>query len=309
MQNNDNIQVLPDFIEEIDSKEELIYSDTDSAYLRTYLGFNKFDDVNATVQYIIDISKEMDATYIKALNYYLGTFGGVDPEYNTMNFKSELIATKGFFNAKKYYSLAALWVEGNFMSEPEIKNKGGQIAKSDKSQCTDELLNEIYHYVTLDQKMNDKDQLEKLIFTKLAKKYTKKIQDSIQAGDLYYFALPKRWGKADKVIPKWITGAKLYNFGVEDYFRPGDSLMTFPIKLNLGKVYNALQQNGDYKKFGLTLSDVNTKLDMLSIPTKLTEEQTEKLKMFFDTYQVKPNYDEIINFNIELKLDQFRKLF
>jgi negative regulator of genetic competence, sporulation and motility len=102
---NPLIIVKPNFIENIAENEQLLYADTDSAYLLYNLPFNKFQDIYQLVSYIQGLARELGKLYNESLNYY-GTFANLDPEYNTMDFKSEVVAYRGFLGGKKFYGLA-----------------------------------------------------------------------------------------------------------------------------------------------------------------------------------------------------------
>ena len=159
----DHVFYLPDgFIELTEQDEYLLYSDTDSAYLLYELPFNKYEDVHKLVDYIQGIASELRKDYNDGLNYYVGGYANMNPKYNTMDFKPEVIATKGFFNKKKFYGLANCWVEGTFYEEdPKIKKVGGQIKKSDVTDISKNMLNDIYHILVEDKEETDIYQMYK----------------------------------------------------------------------------------------------------------------------------------------------------
>ncbi len=72
-----------------------------SAYIMYNLPFNKFDDINQLVNYIQGLARELGKLYNESLEYY-GAFANLDPKYNTMDFKSEVVAYRGFFGSRPF---------------------------------------------------------------------------------------------------------------------------------------------------------------------------------------------------------------
>jgi len=96
------MKLNPGFIENVDLSEFTLYSDTDSSYALVPLPFSKFEDLHQTVDYVQDVAKKINDEYIKTFNETIVKYGNVNPDYNFMDFKSEVIAYRGFFNAKKF---------------------------------------------------------------------------------------------------------------------------------------------------------------------------------------------------------------
>jgi DNA polymerase elongation subunit (family B) len=312
---NDHDWFLPEhFIEKTENDDYLLYADTDSAYLLYDLPFNKYDDIHQLVDYVQGIARELGTLYNGALEHYLCNFAGLNPEYNTMDFKSEVVAYKGFFNTKKFYSLAKAWDEGTFFEEkPKLKTTGGQIKKSDVTQLTKKLLTEVYKVIVTDINQTDIVEMYRIIFIELKNKYKLQIRDDIAKTHFASFSIPKKWGNTEKSIPPFVTGAKLFNVIMEDTFRPSDSFIVVKIIPDIEKLldyYTTIDVPED--RFHLQRHEVATlgnKINVLSLPPLMSEEQKQKLLEQFKKLNIKLDYDEIVSFNIDLKLEPFEKLF
>ena len=311
----DNEWFLPEhFIEKTDNDEVLLYADTDSAYLLYDLPFDKYEDIHKLVDYIQGIARELRESYNNALEYYLCNFAGLNAKYNTMDFKSEVIAYKGFYNTKKFYALAKCWDEGTFFEEKaELKTTGGQIKKSDVTQITKKLLNDIYHVLVTDLSQTDLIEMYRIIFVELKNKYRLQIAEDIKAMKFTSFSIPKKWGNTEKLIPPFVTGAKLYNCIMEDTFRPSDSFIVVKIIINVSKLLDFYNNNEIVDdKFILQQREVlelKNKINVISIPPILTEDQKTRLLARMKELDIKLDYQEIINYNIDLKIEPFEKLF
>ena len=180
-----------DWIENIDKNESLLYSDTDSQYVKVKLPFNKFDDVKKLVEFTQERAKNMNEIYLNELNTRLKEYAGLDPDYNPMNFKSEVVAYRGFFRSKKYYALAKIWDEGNFFAKPKLKKTGGQILKADSTKITFDMLTEIYHALVLDFNLKTDKEIAYKIFKKIKYNYVIKIKQAINKFDINEIGIPK----------------------------------------------------------------------------------------------------------------------
>ena len=305
---------LPEhFIEKTDDDDFLLYADTDSAYLLYDLPFNKYNDIHQLVDYVQGIARELGEIYNDALNHYVGTFGNMNPKYNTMDFKSEVIAYKGFFNTKKFYSLAKAWDEGTFFEEePKLKITGGAIKKSDVTQLTKALLTDIYSVLVTDLAMNDLDEMYRIIFIQLKAKYKLKIRKDIAAMEFRSFSIPKKWGSTAKTIPNFVTGAKLFNHIMEDTFRPSDSFIVVKVKVDIDKLLSTYDDTTQDSIFILQKNEVEVlqdKIKVLSIPPEMSDVQKNKLLNRMQELNIQLDLDEIIAYNVDTKLEPYEKLF
>ena len=304
------------WIETVGFNEEIAYGDTDSLYLKVKLPFNKFESDSKTVDYSQQIAARANENYLNVLNSLLAERAGINPEYNLMNFKSEVVAYRGFFRSKKYYALAKIWDEGNFFENPKLKKTGGQILKADSTKIMYQFLEEIYDYLVLRFDIKDELELYKIVFFELPKKYKEKIEKYIQNFDIEYIGIPSKWGLKDfKTIPKQVRGAKLYNFLFEDIIRPGDSMLTVQIKVkNLKKLlqyYEEKKKQNLLSEYQLEYFDINNKLNFISIPFGIekNKEKLKEIKKILIDFDIELDHDLIINYNIDMKLTQFSDLF
>jgi len=310
---NDLFTIQNKFINTIGDDNRLKYADTDSAYISITLPFNKKEDNRKTVDYAQKITRKMNDVYLNALNYYVGNFGNMDTDYNTMDFKSEVVAYRGFFLKKKFYSLGIIWDEGEFFDKLKRKITGGQIAKADITHITENIITEIYDILVMNQDEVELRSMYKKIFVDLKNKSSIRLRNSIKSYNFKDFGIPKKWGlKKGKTITPQVVGAKLYNTIVTDIFRPGDSFLKIQIKVNLGKFKKYIKDkpnmNSDSNYF-LCDKDVTSKMNIISIPTDLTSDEHSELKKIFEESGITLDYDTIMNFNIGLKMAPFELLF
>jgi len=306
---------LPEnFIEKTDTDDVLLYADTDSAYLLYDLPFDKYQDIHQLVDYVQGIARELGTIYNEALEHYLCNFAGLNKEYNTMDFKSEVVAYKGFFNSKKFYALAKAWDEGTFFEEkPKLKITGGAIKKSDVTKLTKQLLTEVYSVLVTDINQTDLVEMYRIIFLQLKAKYKFQIMDSIKNMEFGEFSIPKKWGNTEKTIPPPVTGAKLYNYIMEDTFRPSDSFIVVKVYVDIATLLQEYDRNPATKsEFILQQEEVEklkNKINVISIPPTLDKDQKNRLLKKLEDLNIRLDYDEIILYNIDTKLEPFEKLF
>ena len=305
-----DLTLLPGFIELTDKDPRLIYADTDSAYILFNVPFNKYDDTRTTVNYIQDLATRLNECYLKALDFYLGKIGNWHKDFNTMDFKSEVVAFRGFFAAKKFYALGKIWDEGEYFDDLKTKITGGQLKKADVTGVTKEMLQDIYHLLTRDTTITDEVVLCRKIFIEIKNKYVFKLRAAIKELNFQYFSIPKKWSYGEKkTIPSSITGAKLYNRLVKDTFNVGDSLLEVPIKFDVRDLKNALLSIGNPNENMIPIESVTQSVKKISIPSIMTPEEKSLFINNLDRAKIKLNYDEIMDFNIDMKLEPFRKLF
>lgn len=300
------------FMESIEKDPFQLYCDTDSDYLLIKLTFDKNEDHKQTVDYCQKLTLRMNAAYMAALDLYFYKIGNWHPDYNTMDFKSEVVAYRGFFCAKKFYALGKIWDEGKFLPKLETKQTGGQIRKSDVTKVTKEMLSEIYNLLTVDQTISDEVVLYNKIFIEIKNKYVFKLKEAIKEMKFEYFTVPKKWSFGDKKnIPPQINGAKLYNRIIKDTFSMGDAVLVLPIKFNLPLMKKEFEKMTNPNENMLSNAEMNSKINVISLPpsSKLTDKDKDLIKSRFQELDVHLDYDEIMDFNIDMKLEPFKRLF
>ena len=307
---NHDLFVPEGFVNKTDKDHYQVYSDTDSAYVLIKLPFSKTKDIQKTVIYCQAIAERLNKSYQKALELYFYRASNWHPEYNAMNFKSEVIAFKGFFGAKKFYGLGIIWKEGTFYEELDLKTTGGQIKKADITKVTKEMLSEIYILLCLKLEATDQKLMYNTIFRKIKNKYILKLRDAIAKMDLTYFVIPKKWSFGEKkVVPAQIVGAKLYNRIIKETISIGDSVSVLPIKFNYKTVIEWLEKNPCSNENMMTNEEFSMKINYISLPVKISEEEFQFIQNRFKELSIILNIDDIINFNIDMKLEPYKKLF
>ncbi len=298
------------FIESVDNSEFALAADTDSSYSMIPLPFSKFGDAHQVVDYTQDLAKQFNEEFMKTFNETVVKHGNVDPKYNMMDFKSEVVAYRGIFMAKKYYGLAKMWDEGRFFTDPELKKTGGQIVKADSTKIIYDLLTEVYKTLLLDFSIADEVQLYHKIYFDLHKKYTKRIENAVNNMNYKDFGIPKKWGLGKlKTIPKQVEGAMLFNWLFNDSLRPGDGMLQCQIIINPGRLLQYVDLHAPNSKYQLPIERITQKLNVISFPVDLTEKDFKIVQEKFLELNIRFDLGTITNFNIDMKLDQFKRIF
>jgi DNA polymerase elongation subunit (family B) len=229
-----------------------------------------------------------------------------------MNFKSEVVAYRGFFRGKKYYALAKIWDEGNFLDKPKLKKTGGQLVKSDVTSISKDLITEIYETLVLEFELDDINKIYRKIFKELYNKYKIILKEAINNFDIDKFTIPKKWGVGNyKQIPTHVKGAMLYNLIFKNTIRPGDGIRAVQIKINnfkkLINTYNQRKKERLIDEYTIPLEEINKKLNIISFPYDSTSK--EEILKVLEEYGIVLDYDTILDFNIDKKIVQFQDLF
>ncbi len=283
-----------------------------SAYIMYNLPFNKFDDINQLVNYIQGLARELGKLYNESLEYY-GAFANLDPKYNTMDFKSEVVAYRGFFGGKKFYSLAKCWDEGTFFNEkPKVKETGGQIVKADATPLTLAMLKEIYHVLVEEFNLTDLKLIYQKIFITIKNKYLFTIKKELNAFNIDQFSTPKKWGNTKKSIPTHVHGARLYNAIIRDTFRPSDSFIMIKIVIDVHRLLEFLKGISNNNEFAMSYEEaavLKAKINVISVPINMSDEEKSLFGQRLKELSIHLDFQEIIDFNINMKLDPYVKLF
>ena len=299
------------FIETIEKDPFQLYCDTDSDYLLIKLTFDKNLDHRKTVDYCQKLTVRMNEAYIAALDLYFYKIAGWHPDFNTMDFKSEVVAFRGFFCTKKFYALGKVWDEGKFLGKLETKKTGGQLRKADVTKVTKEMLSEVYELLTVDQSISDVVTIYNKIFSEIKNKYVFKLKEAIKNLQFEYFTVPKKWSFGEKKsIPPQINGARLYNRIIKETFSMGDAVLVLPIKYNMPLMKKEFEKRQANENM-LQNNELTTKINDISLPPakKMTDKDKEFILQRFQELEIRPDFDEIMNFNIDMKLEPFKKLF
>ena len=101
----------------------------------------------------------------------------------------------------------------------------------------------------------------------------------------------------------------LYNYLFNDNLRPGDSLLQCQIIVNTGKLLQYFDQNPTTSKYQLNKEKVTDKLNVISFPNDLIEEDFKNINQVFADLNIRFDLRTIQNFNVDMKIDQFKDLF
>lgn len=306
------MKLEPGFIETVDYSEFTLYSDTDSAYALIPLPFNKFDDQHKTVDYVQDIAKTLNESYLEVFNNTIVKYGNVNPKYNFMDFKSEIVAYRGLFNTKKNYGLTKLWDEGTFYDPPDVKKIGGQIVKADSTPIVLQLLTEVYEVILLDFSITSEVELYQKIFFEIKEKYLKMVEEAVLNFDVQAFGIPKKWSlKTLKKIPKQVEGAMLYNYLFSDNFRPGESILQTQVIINPSLLLQRMSTTRPKTEFQIQSETITEKVNNISFPVEFGRmpNDVKEARQIFQDYNIQFDLRTILDFNVNLKLDAFKKLF
>jgi hypothetical protein len=229
-----------------------------------------------------------------------------------MKFKSEVVAVRGFFNKKIYYGLTKLWDEGTFYNPLKVKKTGGQIVKADSTKIILDLLTEIYDVLLMDFSITDEVELYRKIYFEIREKYIKRVEEAVENFDVHQFGIPKKWSlKKLKKIPKQVEGAMLYNYLFRDIFRPGESILQTQVIINPGKLLQEMDKKAPSTEYQIPKEIISNKINALSFPTEFGnhKEDIEEARRIFQENNIQFDLRTILEFNVEKKLDQFKKLF
>jgi hypothetical protein len=203
-----------------------------------------------------------------------------------------------------------MWDEGKFFDIPKIKKTGGQIVKADSTRITFDLLTDVYNILLVDFSITDEIILYRNIFIDLKKKYFKRVENAVSSYDIKDFGIPKKWGLRQlKTIPKQVEGAMLFNYLFKDILRPGESLLQTQIKINVSKLLQYTHLNPPTGQFMLPSDKITSKLNVISFPVDLNEEDIDLIHKKFKELDIQFDLREILEFNVDKKINQFTKLF
>jgi hypothetical protein len=262
------------------------------------------------VAYTQELAQELNKKFTELFKNTVVKFGNVNPKYNRMNFKSEIVAYRGFFNKKKYYGLAKVWDEGTFFDPLKVKKTGGQIVKADSTKIIFDLLTEIYDILLMGFDIVNEVILYRKIFIDLRKKYLERVEKAVTVLSFKEFGIPKKWSLNQlKTIPKQVQGAMLYNYLFDDNLRPGDSMIMCQVIINTGKLLQHFEHNPSQSKYHLQKENVTSKLNVVSFPNDLSEEEAKIIEVRFQELNIRFDLGTIQNFNVDMKIDQFKDLF
>ena len=255
----------PDFEHGIEeSKTFLRYCDTDSLFIwmKPFLESKQLDftvdNIKKESSLIQDfLNKEILREYIKRRN--------IPIEESMFDLKNELICKRYYcLNVKKKYALNVINKEGVDVDEIEIK--GLEVRRSDFSELTKSMLNDVIKMILKNQEVSIID-IENYISN-----VEHKARSLISSGDMsiYKTVAFSKPIEEYKTIPQSIRGMMFWNILEYDHFRVGMRGILVPIKsINMSIAPESFREKFNYvlmKKF-----DVKKDFNIIVIPEDISK--------------------------------------
>lgn len=214
--------MLPkNFYKNVEIRGELrhiLYGDTDSLFLtipyqsdKKMSAIEKWDTIDPVVKSINDLIIDYTSSVIlKKCN--------IQPKHNHTFFKTEFLMDGILFiNVKKNYAYKVLVKEGKVV-EPFIEYKNLEVARSNVSILTKEILKYLVEDVVLNNEVSKDEKLNKLVES--MKRFKDEFLNCFETYELEKIAVPGKWSK-DKFM---INGMSIYNHIMDEkVFTPGSS--------------------------------------------------------------------------------------
>jgi DNA polymerase elongation subunit (family B) len=269
--NISNFKINKDFMNKVKSLTDVIYGDTDSAflYLTDYLKDKKIEPKKSP-EVIAEIEKIQKHINDVALNEFL-TIHNIPKKDSIIFLKNEYIFSKYYtLNGKKHYAAKIISQEGRDVNETEIK--GIEIRRSEIPERSRKLLKEILDIILGDVKKSEiKD-----IVDKIAVKTRTEMFDLVNNRDnsvvrTVAFSKPL---KDYKVIPRHLKAMLIWNILVAEDFRVGSKGKLWDLKaIDLSKAPELVRNNYNDKLLKqFKMADI----DCICLP-----EEVDKLPSYF----------------------------
>jgi len=235
-------KVNKDFMNKVKSLKEVIYGDTDSAFLflTDYLKDKKIE-VKKSPEVFAEIQKIQDYVNGIALEEFL-KLHHIDKKYSMIFLKNEYIFSKYYtLNGKKHYAAKIIAQEGRDVSDIEIK--GIETRRSEIPERSRTLLKEILNIILSDtiKKEDIKDTVEKLVEkTKLEMRgLIEQRNNSIVRTVSYSKPLAEY-----RALPRHIKAMLIWNLLVNEDFHYGSKGKLWDIKaIDLSKAPESVKSN------------------------------------------------------------------
>jgi hypothetical protein len=256
-------------------------------------------------KFVLPVSKKINKNLIEYWNNNLLKKLNVDPEWNTIDFKTEIVMDKILLlGVKKRYVCRIFKEEKTYYIPPKLKFTGIEIKRSDSSRLTKYALQKIIDIIFTYEDRKERIQETK----KLVLDIKKKFDNAKKEYDFELVGIPSSWGiKEYKSIPTYVYGALLYNTLVQDICRPGVKGYRIHIKLNIPKIkeiISNLKNKSDFQFDLKTFESISNKLDIIFIPPEFNKEkikQLEKDKIIQIDWDTQ--YNKIIKEKLETYID------
>jgi len=292
---------------------EILVHNTDSLFIQLLtkeelekLGYELRGDKesidNVSKHLVEPISKKINEELVKLWNNTILNKMHVDSEWNTIDFKTELIMDKILFTGKKKRYACRIYKEDKvYYIPPKIKISGIEIKRSDSSRLTKYAMSEIIRIIF------DYSGKERLNKTKeLIKEITSRYKKATNELDFEEIGIPSSWSLSEyKEIPTYVFAAMLYNSIIRDTCRPGVKGFRISCMFNTNKILELLKKVKNPNEYQMDVemfNKVKNKLNVFFIPP---DYDRGKIKELVNKGVIKFDWDEQYNKIIREKLQQF----
>ena len=289
---------------------------TDSLFIQVF-DKNEFKKLGYELKADKEVIDEIEKKFVKPIsekinteltNYWNNNLLNklnIDPEWNTIDFKTEIVMDKILLlGVKKRYVCRIYKEDKTYYIPPKLKFTGIEIKRSDSSRLTKYALQKIIDIIFTFEDKKERIQKTKELVLDIKKKF----DDAKKNYDLELIGIPSSWGiKEYESIPTYVYGAMLYNTLIQDICRPGVKGYRIHIKLNLPKIKKIIQELKNKSKYQFdikTFEKVSNKLDVIFIPPEFNREkikQLEKDKIIQIDWDTQ--YNKIIREKLETYID------
>lgn len=249
--------------------KHVLYSDTDSIYIL----IPKIKETTKEKLDILNIAAEnINKSIANYLTEYVFPKQNINPKYNFIDFKTELLIDSLFFiDVKKTYAYTILAKEGVIFEKPKIKYTGGQFTKNDQPLMAKALLKQLVEDVMLNPLIKSENKIKKI--NEVYNEYYNNFVESSKKYEFSKIGIPGAWKKKEYIV----YGMKLYNYIMDQEIFSSGSAGRF--------IYSKFGQYQMIKKSGIPYD----KLKGICVPFVYDQ---EKVTQKFQEYKIEVDYDE-----------------
>jgi hypothetical protein len=253
---------------------------TDSLYIN--VPSIKIESGEQALEAANKISEGINALIGSYVNKIMLPRMGVDPQYNEIDFKTELVCDAMLLlDVKKTYAYRLLVNEGKILSNPKIEYTGLGV-KSDTSQFTKDLLNGMVEDIILNPANKNENLIT--IINKFATEMHAKLIEHVNNYSFKYIGSPKKWGTGYKAEPWQVIAMKLYNTLIgEAILQPMSGALILPVKIDNPIEFETKIAPNKHKGHHFLESTPISKLSRIGIPYNYDEDVMRKM---FDYYKI-----------------------
>ena len=279
-------------VEKKENVKNIIYGDTDSIFIHL-LSYDEMQNSGYSFDTEEDIKKtdeELVQPFAKKLNEFLKeswqndvlNYLNIEPEFNTLDFKTEIVLDAiAFFSVKKKYFLNLVKEEEVVFKDGKVKITGLEAVRSDVAKFTKEMMKDIIQTFLKYRKNLEVIPEE---YLKVIKKWGEIFEEKRKSNDLFYLGIPSSWSAREyKKEPSYVLGAKFWNTFIRDEIRPGKKSVRLAIKFNkfiFPRVFQKFKQEQIKQKTSNEFN-IGFKLDLTKKPFNNPSALMEKITFIF----------------------------